>query len=1073
MTFRRISEEYLHELYEFHKKAQSVGEMTAELSYRPILHQFFLKVCANFGEHIETVFEPRQQFNSGRPDWRFYHRDTLGLFGYVEAKGISDNREISVSANRTQMAKYLSLGYPVILTDSVEFAFFDPSDQSAEIFSLIDKSRSGPFYNRISNHIDQLELAFTTFFRDISARIVSEQQLVADCATRARYLTDEVELLADLPLGSGLNDRENGAIKALHQLRKLINEHHDPTLRDKETFARFVAQTLIFGLVYAHRVLGVEFMRPSERYKHLKAFWLQTAPDGFPTTLRPFRALTQILQDEIDSVGGLGIWYENCCLLLAHVQLIEDQVEEPDYHELFERFLEAFDPGTRFDYGAFYTPRSLAGYTVALVEEINGRVFDGNIYAEGNRLIDPCCGTGSFLDRLLHASVRSGGGASLIGFEILPAPYALANYRMARIASKYDRVNIVLTNTLSDSIEDNPPLGYQTNLFVDEQQAARDLAKPPFVLIIGNPPSSDSHSSRSAGPGFSIIQELLNDFRPPAVQRTSRQNVQKQLQNDFTKFLRWSGNKGLSSDKSIIALIVPSSFSEHYSYKFARKWFVDNYNDFWVLEIDKDARTGVRASNLFRTLQGRLLFVAVRNAQEVLACENRCFQYLAIDDFNLDEKSAFFEAATDAGEAMLEQFDTVELDVENPIFRPLKSFDGDFYSTLWPLFKTDGEQNHIFERHCSGIKLAPSSFFIHADSPILQRRTCDIADSNKSADQIVAQWFSKQRKTPSLAKFSSQVREAFARLVRDGIEDAVGLYSYRPFLNLPAVISGDVLSVLSKAKGGGTRYRPEILAAYSDQRTKGIALAPAPKDLGGSLRRFASFCWYLPDNDLSKRGNARVLCNYFPEYKSNKKDWDRSPQVNITSEFMSEIGTNSPEQALFYVYGVLCSNVYLDVFEPALFSTAGSEPPRIPVPLSAKVFHQISQLGEELACLEQHVSDEDLSIEPIYRSFVDDLSQGFKLHKFRIDSSSEAITLIGCNSDLTISPIPREILDFEIGGYQVLQQWLKIHQLPYTRTDFTKVHMKRLLHILYSIKSQIEIVNQLDKFVKPLVLPLK
>src|SRR2546423_1838464 len=90
MTFRSISEGYLRELDEFHHEAQRVGEMTAELSYRPLLDKFLGEISATFGDKIARVFEPRQQARAGRPDWRFYDKNSLGLYGYVEAKGISD-----------------------------------------------------------------------------------------------------------------------------------------------------------------------------------------------------------------------------------------------------------------------------------------------------------------------------------------------------------------------------------------------------------------------------------------------------------------------------------------------------------------------------------------------------------------------------------------------------------------------------------------------------------------------------------------------------------------------------------------------------------------------------------------------------------------------------------------------------------------------------------------------------------------------------------------------------------------------------------------------------------------------
>lgn len=1068
MAFRAVTEKYLKTLEKFHQESRRVNEMTGELSYRPSLNEYFNDVEREFGEHIASVYEPKQQARAGRPDWRFYDKRSLGIYGYVEAKAFSEDKHIRVEDYIEQVEKYLSLGYRVILTDGVEFVFFDPSDKSHVAYTLIDKNSNGALQDRISSDLTLIETEFGKFFGNLAARRISEQQLVAECAMRARYLSDEVESLADLRRGAGLNELENEAIEILSQLREVVQKHHDPLLRDKKVFSAFVSQVLIFGLIYAHRVLGVENMSPVDRYTKLKEFWLEDTDTRFTQDLKPFRALTKLLREEISSVGALGVWYEDCCLMLSHVELREDQVSTPDYHGLFERFLAAFDPKTRFDYGAFYTPKELAAYTVALVEEINGKEFNGSIYDRGNRLIDPCCGTGSFLERLLLASVRSGGNATIIGFEILPAPYALAHYRIAKVSPDYPDMNIVLTNTLSDVLEGGPAGDHQKNLFEDEQQAARDLAKPPLTLVIGNPPSSDSFS-HSNGPDFSIIQNLLEDFRPPTASRSTRQNTQKQLQNEFVKFLRWTGNKAVETGNSIVALVLPASFAESPSYKYARTWFTQNFDKFWVVDIDKDGRTGVRSSSIFHTLQGRLLFVALRE-QSRSEKTTAPYNYISIADFNLDEKNAFFEMEADAGESMLQKFETFEADLNDPIFRPRKDFDRERYSSFWPLYKSDSatDDRYIFERHCSGLKLAPSSLFVHADEPILFRRSADIANDGIDTSEILSRWYKGQDRPPGVAKFSPTVRAAFREKL-SGKSESAALYSYRPMLNLPALISEGILSVLARAPGGGTRYRPEIVSAYSDKRTFGIAIAPSPKDLGEELHRFASFCWYLPDNDLSKRGNAHVFCNYFPEYKQGRKAWDNTPQVNINRDLLLAVGEQSPDKVLFYVYGVLCSSAYLDAFEPVLFTPSGSESPRIPIPPTTDLFNDIAVLGEELALLEKHTPDDEMFIEGTYLQHLDRFNGDFKMTDFRISVENESIILKDGNEEFEIKPIPSEILEFQVGGYQVLQQWLKMHSHAYTRTNFTKNHLKRLLFLLQSLEKQVDIVNRLDEKVKVLI----
>jgi len=118
-----------------------------------------------------------------------------------------------------------------------------------------------------------------------------------------------------------------------------------------------VAQVLIFGLLYAHRIVIGPNDTPVERRDKIGSFWsASSSHTALIEKLRPFRALLEVLGDELGSQGPLGVWYQDCLLLLAHVELDQGQRSSPDYHLLYEKFLSAFDPDTRFDFGAFYTP---------------------------------------------------------------------------------------------------------------------------------------------------------------------------------------------------------------------------------------------------------------------------------------------------------------------------------------------------------------------------------------------------------------------------------------------------------------------------------------------------------------------------------------------------------------------------------------------------------------------------------------------------------------------------------------------------------------------------------------------
>lgn len=324
------------------------------------------------------------------------------------------------------------------------------------------------------------------------------------------------------------------------------------------------------------------------------------------------------LRDHAGDGMFIGQWVDECIAFLSFVQMTDQQLQNPDYHRLFELFFNKFDKQARFDYGAFYTPKLLAEFVVRFVGKVVADHFDGaTIYDDGNTIIDPCCGTGSFLEQIV-AHDEGDGAYNLCGFEILPAPYMLANYRMSLVEQHYRKQNlhpsIILANTLSNYLLNDD--ANARSIEGQELIRAKELSSRPLKLIIGNPPSSDSNRS-NVSEEFSQIIDLMEDFRPPVENRRGRQNIQKQINNPFVQFLRWSCEKLLASDNhSVLALIVPLSFLEAESYKYARKYLVEHFSNVWAIAIDTDARTGIRGDSIFMTMQGRAIIVLTRKYGE-------------------------------------------------------------------------------------------------------------------------------------------------------------------------------------------------------------------------------------------------------------------------------------------------------------------------------------------------------------------------------------------------------------------------------------------------------------------------
>lgn len=182
----------------------------------------------------------------------------------------------------------------------------------------------------------------------------------------------------------------------------------------------------------------------------------------------------------------------------------------------YEPFLEAFDPELRKQLGVWYTPPEVVTYMVervdrSLREDLD--VADG-LAAENVYVLDPCCGTGSFLATVLRriAATLDGRGYGalvgqlvkkaaierVLGFELLPAPFVVAHLQVGLSLQALDvplsddageRAAIYLTNALTgwEPERDRPPLPFP-ELAEERERAEGVKREKPILVILGNPP---------------------------------------------------------------------------------------------------------------------------------------------------------------------------------------------------------------------------------------------------------------------------------------------------------------------------------------------------------------------------------------------------------------------------------------------------------------------------------------------------------------------------------------------------------------------------------------------------------
>lgn len=1064
MSYESIVRKYLEALQKEYKAAERGGQHTAELSYRPVLDMFIRNLAGEFNKEdsCDIVLEPKNQGTAGRPDWRIHDKNTLGIYGYIEAKGLSEE-PFDIKPYREQIEKYRALGHKLVITDGIDYLYCPNDGSDLTVISLVNKTDlSKKQWSRLKVNQKFMLLA-QNLFTNPSPRYCNENELVEQVALRTRWLSDDILHYAEIKADEAVNEDEAKAIELLSGIRNLVYAHNDRGLRTEKVFADFTSQVIMFSLLYAHRVFCTDCDSPVEKEQKIRSYISDDLVES--ETLRPFRNLMIYLRDNAGTNAFISQKVDECIKFLSFVQMTSEQLENPDYHQLFELFLTKYDAQVRFDYGAYYTPKILANFVVGLTNAIAEKIFSGtSIYDAGNTIIDPCCGTGSFLEELiLHDSKNE--IYNLCGFEILPAPYMLANYRMALINRQFHEhkhnTNILLANTLSNSvlgeaIEDNTIEGH-------EQKRANELASMPIKLIIGNPPCSDS-IRENVTQDFSIINELMEDFRPPVEERHGRSNVQKQINNPYMQFVRWSCKKLLSTQNhAILSFVVPLSFLEAESYKYARKYIVEHFSNIWVVEVDADARTGARSNGLFKTLQGRAVIILTHRFEDNEGV--KAYNHIDLSRFDRTQKDEMLKKDKNV---FLELFKEYEISLDTYSFIPARPFNKDLYNKFWAI-SGDGAQKAIFKRHCSGIKLAPTAIYTHNKKPMLKRRSKEIAQRGVEAAH---EWLSKQDRPPKDDKIIAFQNALKSCGGLDNIEqlmdERIKTYSFRPFMTSNVLLWKELLQSY-KAGGGGTRLRPEIVTAFEDKETIGFAMAHAPKDLNPTLSQFVSFCWYYPDNDMCTRGNSHIYMNQYISRKSGELQGNIDDTLSKRISELINTDTKMAEKELvFYVYAILCSQAYLDEFEGALFTVNQSDKrARVPIVNNAEVFTHLCGLGKELAELEKADYKPENLLEFDYELIKAKIPKGFHLansvHPF--DEENEKLVLTDGKVGIEIS-CPIELQRLNISGYDVVKNvWLKFNSYNFTHCDFTGEDVVRLLDFLNILAMHRTVVDKIDDIV--------
>ncbi|GAA7204402.1 DNA methyltransferase [Helicobacter pylori] len=1055
-------------------KDLTVGEY--ELTHRSSLENLLNRLKDNFNKEFKIEHEPKREQGS-QPDFRVSFQ---GLnIGYIENKRAGFNLNQLLKSD--QILKYLELNPNLMLTDYLNFMWVGKDENNAPLIkkeisvaSLDELSK--PLKPKPQTERDLIEL-FKSFFNHEAAPITNAKDFATHLSQRTRYLKDAL-----------IKYQEKTQVSSIfNNFKEYLYEE-----LSFEDFSDALAQTLTYSLFLA------KLNHPFEKIN------LDNVRSSIPKNFAVIREMADFLK-KLDGIKEIQWLLNEILSSINHVDMdsiIKDLNDDKDpYLHFYETFLSAYDPKLRESKGVYYTPDSVVKFIINALDSLLKTHFKdaplglkSALDNENIKLLDFATGTGTFLleafRKALEMRKTSDGGIStkedkyqnllkqFYGFEYLIAPYAIAHLNLSQAfkeefkkpLKENDALKIILTNTLIQPSETIAYRGLQP-IFETELLNAQEIKKDENILIItGNPPYSGASSNEGLfewevkatygiEPEFQTI-EIEKKVKLTDKIKALLKNIQTQKQggskkalkelknlhskyklqdeknpkwllDDYVKFMRFAQNKIESLGHGLFGFISNNAFLNNPTFRGLRRSLLECYDELYILNLHGNARKkektpqGADDENVFNIKQGVSINLFVKNPQTTKQKIHYCDVY-----GERAEKYAFL-AQND-----LNSIEWLELTPRKPFYlllpleiRLLDEYEQGF--SVQNMFQVGGTGICSKRDHVVFHKKKESLLELLKDFSTLEpselRRKYDIGDDSRD-------WH-----------LEYAIREVKTNIKR--LEEYIVLCQYRPFdyrwtyytPNSRTFLAYPVYDVFKHMLPPPPPTNPKT----PNQTRKNVALITS--------RRFCQ----------SQKSGVGFVSNKISDLRTwtcpgmeggdyvNPLYHNPNYTENFTPEFRSFIDKHynhsfEPLEILGYIYALLYSPNYRKRYEEFL----KIDYPKILFTENKDLFRVLSLLGIELIGL--HVLNQEslnYSFEKLKDATIGE-SGYMEVHErnpiIKKLSHNEPEKRLYINHSAYFSGVSQEIYDYRIGGYCVLDKYLKSHKNE--SCDFD--HVTRIIKVI-------------------------
>lgn len=984
--------------------ATSVDDKT-EHTDRAALERLLKEAAADADDRLHVRHEPRgDKDGGGRPD--FMVKRDARVVGYVENKQVDDSLDKLIRSD--QVKKYQKLSENLLLTDYLDFVWLKKGEDPQRARLAHSSDLSAKKLALKPEAVEQVSKLLRAFFSTAPQNIGRGQTLAVELATRAALLRDF--LTEEL-----IRQQKDNDLGKLHGLYAAFRDQifHD---LDIKAFADAFAQMLAYGLFLArlNAGAGVEVTLDNVRKFIPGSFSLIRELVRFLEEMDEpeYRPSRWVVDEILSIVNGIDLASIHNDLSFRARKAISRKVKAGDEeeHRLFEKdpfiyfyedFLKAYDPAMRKGRGVYYTPPPVVNFIVRAIDDIlkdTFKIADGLADHKRVTVLDFATGTGTFLLEVFERIFDTIGGPeagkadsivrehltkNIYGFEYLIAPYTIAHLKLSQYLrdkghplQDQERLQVFLTNTLE-------PVEPQGNLLMpalaEEVKGAQTVKDKPILVITGNPPYS-GHSKNTGAWITAAIAEYRKGFP-----ELSKPGQGKWLQDDYVKFIRFAQMKMEGVDEGIVGIITNHSWLDNPTFKGMRKSLLETFDQVHIIDLHgnnkkkEKAPDGSKDENVFDIEQGVAIAIFVKRpgaVQGVFHADlwgKRIAKYVATagSDLTSIEWSALTPAKPD-----------------------------------WLFVPRDEE----LQREYADGWFAPSIFAPMGDPApgfATQHDDFAISFSKNEAVQKVRHFLAQPDEMAARREFKlcAQDQWRYDRAVTElptlDLDTLATRVTYRPYDDRWTIWDRNV------ATHRRTRISNHLLAS-----NVALILAKNAGAIGSETFDAASVTTAPVELNYFRRGGEFL----FPAWLHTSGG---ATSENLSPAFRDYLDARygehyDPEQILGYIYAVLHAPTYRARYAEFL----RIDFPRIPFADTPEQFEALSVLGWDL--IQTHL----LKTVPRSRPRLGDYT-GKGDHTVEAVRYSPQEATVWVNRTQGFTNVTQAVWDFHIGGYQVIDKYLK------------------------------------------------